>query len=134
MDSLCAEQLFLSKNARNVPGNPTVQELFKERASRGSPEKRRRMTAKISLGQRGQISSQDDRSALRGFSGETLDVAAYDGKNFLGAERPHLPPAEAAAGTLLPGLFALYIPSPLSIREAIHHMLFAWLPLPCGHD
>ena len=86
------------------------------------------MTAKISLGKRGQISNQDARSALRGFSGETLDVAAYDGKNFPGEERPHLLPAEVWAGTLLQGPFAFYIPSPLSIREAIHHMLFAWLP------
>ena len=37
LDSSRAAQLFLSKNARNVPGNPTVQELFEERDSRGSP-------------------------------------------------------------------------------------------------
>ena len=47
----------------------------------------------------------------------------------------HLPAGEDGAWDPTPrGIFALYIPSPLSIREAVRHVPYARLPPACGHD
>ena len=58
LDSSRAAQLFLSKMQEMCPGTPRFKSYSRKETPEGAPEKRWRMTAKISLGQSGHISSR----------------------------------------------------------------------------